>query len=29
MPPYRAKGDIIDLGEFQMEMRPFVPPAAE
>ena len=23
MPPHRAEGDIIDLGEFQMEMRPF------
>lgn len=25
MPPHRAKGDIIDLGEFQMEMREFTP----
>ncbi|MDE0084738.1 MAG: hypothetical protein OXU23_03435 [Candidatus Poribacteria bacterium] len=25
MPPHRAKGDIIDLGEFQMEMRKFTP----
>ena len=23
MPPHRAEGDIIDLGEFQMEMIPF------
>ena len=25
MPPHRAEGDIVDLGEFQMEMRPFTP----
>lgn len=25
MPPHRAEGDIIDLGKFQMEMRPFKP----
>lgn len=25
VPPHRAEGDIIDLGEFQMEMSPFTP----
>lgn len=25
MPPHRADGDIIDLGEFPMEMRQFTP----
>lgn len=29
MPPHRAEGDIIDLGEFQMEMRPFTPQTEE
>ena len=29
MPPHRAEGGIIDLGEFQMEMRPFTPQKAE
>ena len=29
MPPHRAEGDIIDLGEFQMEMRPFTPQREE
>ena len=29
MPPHRAEGDIIDLGEFQMEMRPFTPQVEE
>ena len=25
MPPHRAVGDIVDLGEFPMEMRQFMP----
>ena len=25
MPPHRADGDVIDLGEFPMEMRQFTP----
>ena len=29
MPPHRAEGDVIDLGEFQMEMRPFTPQMEE
>ena len=29
MPPHRAEGDIIDLGEFQMKMRPFTPQTEE
>lgn len=29
MPPHRAEGGTIDLGEFQMEMRPFTPQKAE
>lgn len=29
MSPHRAEGDIIDLGEFPMEMRPFTPRSEE
>ena len=29
MPPHRSEGDIIDLGEFQMEMKPFTAPKVE
>ena len=29
MPPHRAEGDIIDLGEFQMKTRPFTPQPEE
>ena len=29
IPPHRAEGKIIDLGEFQMEMRPFAPQIEE
>lgn len=29
MPPHRAEGDIIHLGEFQMEISPFTPQTEE